>query len=77
MSYVKELIEKTGRVAHSALLRHVYQRGINAERLRSILDTLLQARLVARAPLTGKGIVYQWVGSRTMPAGVAAEVEAE
>ena len=67
MVYVKEMIERTGRIGHSALLRHVFQRGINGERLRMIVETLVQARLIARAPLNGKGVQYVWVGTRTMP----------
>lgn len=67
LRYVTEIVEKVGRVQHSVLLRHVQTRGINASKLREIVDTLTQSKLIARLPLSGRGVGYIWIGSRKMP----------
>jgi hypothetical protein len=69
LHYVTELIQRTGRVQHSVLLRHVQTRGINASKLREIIDTLSQSKLIGRLPLSGRGVGYMWTGSRKMPKG--------
>ncbi len=66
LKMVEAYIQKTEQVQHSQLLRHVSNRGINAEQLRQAISTLLGQRKV-KAERTSKGAtVYVWMDRRRM-----------
>ena len=66
IEYVSELLKQRKAMAHSALLSVVYRRGVSADRLKMILDTLIQARKVTRYQSPMGGWAYAWGGQRRL-----------
>lgn len=64
IEYVANILQARKAMAHSALINLCYKRGINSERLKGIMETLLQGKRVTwyNSPLGGRA--YAWGGKR-------------
>lgn len=69
---VAEQIRKLNPIQHSTLARWAWHRGIAAERLREVIETLVQSKQVKRVGTT-KGMVYTWASRRRIPAETNGE----
>lgn len=66
--FVRETVKREKRMTHTLLLRYFANRGGNADQLRTAVQTLIEAREVARVPGPHGGWVYLWMRGRRLDA---------
>lgn len=72
IEYVAELLRARGAMTHSALVSTAYKRGVAGDRLKSAIETLMQAKHITRYPSPLGGVAYAWSGKKGLK-GVQAE----
>ena len=63
---VESLIKQRKAIAHSGLVAACYKRGVHGDRLKAIIETLMQARKIARYQSPMGGWAYAWGGQRKL-----------
>ena len=66
IDFIETLIKSRKAIAHSTLVEKCYKRGLNAERVKAIVDTLFQAKRIMWYTSPYGGRAYAWVSKRRM-----------
>ena len=76
LAAVSTYLRRMKQVQHSTLLRYVSTKGLNAEKMRLVIETLVQAKYVRRVS-SSRGMAYVWADRRRMPVDKITRVENE